>query len=584
VADPSASVVKIRDLRVVLHRDGQAATVLRGIDLDIAPGEIVALVGESGSGKSTLGYAIQGLLPEDASPVVTGSINVAGIEVVGASEETLRDLRRSRLGAVFQDPSSSLDPTMRVGRQIRESIHDGTPPEVWLETVGLPEPSQAARSYPHQLSGGQRQRAMIAIAMADRPALVVADEPTTALDVTVQAKILELFDSLRDGSGSAILFVTHDLAVAASVADRIAVMYAGRIVESGPVNEVVEHQRHPYTVALMTARLELRARKDRQLPVLTGEPPPATSEPLGCAFAPRCPLADEACAQDVALEARGDVHVACHHDDRVGPDLWERCSESWPNPVPRRGEEVLRIDDVIVRFRRRRRKDRDVLALDHVSLALTHGESTAVVGESGSGKSTLLRVAAGLIDPDEGSARHAGPGRPQMVYQDAASSLTPWLSVGEMIGERLRRTDLTRTERRERVIEALGTVGLSPDFASARPADLSGGQRQRVAIARAIVVPPSLLLCDEPTSALDVSLAAGIINLLGRLRRRFEMATLFVTHDLAAARYIAERIVVLRRGEIVEEGPAEAIIEAPQHDYTRQLLASMPVRALEDTG
>jgi peptide/nickel transport system ATP-binding protein len=569
---------------VTLHRDGVAGHVLRGVTLDIAPGEIVALVGESGSGKSTLGLAIQGLLASDADPIVTGSILVGGVEVVGASAKTLRSLRRSKIGAVFQDPSASLDPTMRVGRQLRESIHDGTAPHVWLETVGLPDPAGSARSYPHQLSGGQRQRAMIAMAMADRPTVVLADEPTTALDVTVQAQILKLFGRLRSEFGTAILFVTHDLAVAASIADRVVVLYAGQIAETGPIDEVLDRPGHPYTLALLTARLELGAAKEHQLPVLAGEPPSPTAVGAGCPFAPRCPLADAACLRDPPLLPHDGTLVACHHVDRVGPDLWDRTADEWPNDAERRDDLVFDAANIVVRFRGRRAKDRQVLALDDVSLEVADGEAVAVVGESGSGKSTLLRVAAGLIAPDAGTVHYRGEGRPQMVYQDAAASLTPWLTVGELVEERLRRTPMKRADRRQAVVDALGTVGLSPAIARSKPADLSGGQRQRVAIARAIVVPPGLLLCDEPTSSLDVSLAAAILNLLGVLRRRFDMATLFVTHDLAAARYVADRIVVLNQGVIVEEGPAERIVTSPKHPYTRELLASMPRRGLRETG
>jgi len=585
VSSPSDAVVEITGLHVTLHRDGVGGHVLRGIDLDLARGEIVALVGESGSGKSTLGLAIQGLLADEADPVIRGSLLVDGTEVVGASGTTLRSLRRGKLGAVFQDPSTSLDPTMRVGRQLDESIHDGTPPETWLATVGIPDPTRSVRSFPHQLSGGQRQRAMIAMAMADRPAVVVADEPTTALDVTVQAQILELFRHLRSEFGTAILFVTHDLAVAASIADRVVVMYAGRIVESGPTVEVIQHPRHPYTVALLTARLEIRASKAHQLPVLAGEPPSPSQLPSGCAFAPRCPLADDRCrVDDPDLSDLGRSLVACHHADQVDEGLWERRAEDWPAPSASTADQVLSVDDVVVFYRGRRGKDRQVIALDHVSLDMSDGEAVAVVGESGSGKSTLLRVAAGLVRTDTGAVTYAGEGHPQMVYQDAAASLTPWLSVEELVGERLRRAGTSAADRSAAVMEALGNVGLTPALARVKPSELSGGQRQRVAIARAIVQPPRLLLCDEPTSALDVSLGAGILNLLGVLRRTFDMATLFVTHDLAAARYVADRIVVLKEGVIVEQGPADRIVDAPQHPYTVELLASMPGRSLDEAG
>ncbi|MFM7717949.1 MAG: dipeptide ABC transporter ATP-binding protein [Actinomycetota bacterium] len=572
---------RIRGLHVWLEREGNRNHVLRGVDLDVRAGEIVALVGESGSGKTTLGYAVQGLLDASSVPTVEGSIVVDGVEVVGADDASLRDLRRRAIGAVFQDPSLSLDPTMRVGRQLREAIADGTSTERWLERVGLPDPARCARAYPHELSGGQRQRAMIAMAAADDPVLIVADEPTTALDVTVQAQILALFGELRRSSDTAMVFVTHDLAVAGAIADRIAVMYAGRIVEDGAAATILAAPRHPYTLALLAARLGATAAREAQLPVLRGEPPASGTGLVGCAFAPRCPLADDRCrAEDPQPIATGAVSVACHRTAEVVPDLWRRVAEPWPEPSAPAAEPALVLRDIRLRYPGRRRGE-EVLALDGVSLEVPAGGSVAIVGESGSGKSTLLRVAAGLVRPDAGEVRVAGEGRPQMVYQNAAASLTPWLGVEELVGERLRRTGRSRAERRALVLEALDTVGLPERLLGARPGQLSGGQRQRVAIARAIVVPPALLLCDEPTSALDVSLAAGILNLLGSLRRRFGMAMVFVTHDLAAARFVAERIVVLNRGVVVEEGAADRVIDAPEHPYTRQLLASMPERLRE---
>ena len=576
--------VRIRGLHVWLEREGSRNHVLRGIDLDVRAGEIVALVGESGSGKTTLGYAVQGLLDASSAPTVEGSVVVDGVEVVGADDATLRGLRRRSLGAVFQDPSLSLDPTMRIGRQLREAITDGTTPERWLERVGLPDPARCARAFPHELSGGQRQRAMIAMAAADDPAVIVADEPTTALDVTVQAQILRLFAELRGASRTAMLFVTHDLAVAGAIADRIVVLYAGRVAEEGDVRAVLEAPRHPYTLALLAARLGVDAGKAEQLPVLRGEPPASGTGLVGCAFAPRCPLAGDRCrSEDPPLVGEAGVTVACHRVADVAPDLWRRASEPWPGAADVGRESALHLRDVRLRYPGARRGEH-VLALDGVSLEVPAGGSVAVVGESGSGKSTLLRVAAGLVRPDAGEVRVPDGGRPQMVYQNAAASLTPWLTVEELVGERLRRSGMGKQERRARVREALETVGLPDRLLGARPGSLSGGQRQRVAIARAVVVPPALLLCDEPTSALDVSLAAAILNLLGSLRRRFGMAMVFVTHDLAAARFVADRIVVLHRGIVVEEGPADRVIAAPEHRYTRDLLASMPDRLREATA
>ncbi|MFN8456632.1 MAG: ABC transporter ATP-binding protein [Anaerolineae bacterium] len=307
----SHPVLSIRDLHVTLHRDGQPIPALSGVDLDIAPGEIVALVGESGSGKSTLGLAIQGLLPAESQPRVTGSIRLNGLEVVGAPPQKLRHIRREVLGAIFQDPMTSLNPSMRVGPQVQESVSDGTPPLRWLERVGLPQPEQRWRNYPHQLSGGQRQRVMMALAMASQPGLIIADEPTTALDVTVQAQVLRLMRQLCRESNTAFLFVTHDLAVAATLADRMAVLYAGQVVEIGPIAEIMGNPAHPYTAALLEARFTLHVDKNRQLPTLAGEPPTPGRRPAGCAFAPRCLLVLLECRQTVPSLTAVAQHPGC---------------------------------------------------------------------------------------------------------------------------------------------------------------------------------------------------------------------------------------------------------------------------------
>lgn len=421
---------------------------------------------------------------------------------------------------------------------------------------------------------------MIAMAMAARPALVIADEPTTALDVTVQATVLSLFRDLRHESGTAFLFVTHDLAVAAEIADRIVVLYAGRVVEDGPVGQVVSAPSHPYSLALLEARFGLTVDKSHQLPTLAGEPPSPDRPDHGCSFAPRCVLAQDACTDAVPVlrpSPRHDGAVACRRAEDVDDDLWQRRARPWPPPAAAGGgDDVVVARDLQVSYRGNGRRAAEIRALRGVDLVVGDGESVALVGESGSGKSTLLRVVAGLVPLSGGSVQVSSTERPQMVYQDASASLTPWMTVGELVGERLRGRDLTRVQRDQAVADALGRVGLPAGLAGLRPRQLSGGQRQRVAVARAVVVPPRLLLCDEPVSAMDVSLAAGVLNLLESLRRELGMAMLFVTHDLAAARFAADRIVVMRSGEVVEEGPADRVVREPAEEYTRLLLASMP--------
>jgi len=571
----SGLVADVRGLEVTFDRREQPVRALRGVDLAIAPGEIVGLVGESGSGKTVLGLSLLGLLSRAA--VVHGEARVDGVDMVAAAPAAVRRVRREALGAVFQDPMSSLNPTTRVGPQVLEVAGSQAEAMRLLEAVGVPEAPRRMRQYPHELSGGLRQRVMLAIALAGDPKLVIADEPTTALDVTVQAQVLALFRDVREAFDCAIFLVTHDLAVAASVADRICVLYAGRVVELGTARETLGSPAHPYTAALLSARIALDADRGAQLPTLPGEPPDPRRDPPGCAFAPRCPKAAALCVQDRPALARTPRHQgvsACHFNgDR---DLDHVLAKPpWGPTGPARGG--ARVRDVRVAFSvrgtLRRRAGADVLR--GVSITVAAGESVALVGESGSGKTTLLRVLAGLQPPTAGAVEV--PGRVQMVFQDAGASLTPWLRVGELLEDRVRH--LPRGERSARVRDVLGRLGLPDEAADVTPRELSGGQRQRVALARAVIQPPELLLCDEPISALDTSLAATVLNLLGRLRRELGFAMVFVTHDLAAARLVADRILVMTDGALVEDGPAERVIGAPGHEYTRALLRAVPVGA-----
>jgi peptide/nickel transport system ATP-binding protein len=496
-----------------------------------------------------------------------------------------RELRRRRLGAVFQDPTTSLNPTITVGRQLTEVA--GTPERAaeLLDWVGVPEAKMRLKSYPHELSGGQRQRVMIAMAIAGDPALVVADEPTTALDVTVQAQILQLIRRLRDELGCAFVVVTHDLGVAAQIADRIAVCYAGRIAEIGPATDVLTRPTHPYTAALLRSRITLRSERLRALTTLPGEPPDPREPPPGCPFAPRCEYRVDRCTSvlpDVAeVRARPQLSACIRADELVEelatPKRRDELVGVLPEAIDRDAPPALRVRDLHKEFKvRGQPRGTRLRALRGIDLDVSPRECVALVGESGCGKSTLLRIAAGLIDADGGSVDVAGDERPQMVFQDAGASLTPWLTAGEQIMERLRSAGVRRSDSGARLREALERVGLPPDVADQHPHHLSGGQQQRVAIARAIVVPPPVLLCDEPTSSLDVSLAATVLNLIGRLRRELGMAVVFVTHDLAAARFIADRIAVMYLGRIVEIGPAEEVANDPAHPYTRALIAAVP--------
>jgi peptide/nickel transport system ATP-binding protein len=411
---------------------------------------------------------------------------------------------------------TSLNPTMRIGKQIGEVTHDDAESVRLLETVGVRDAQLRLRVYPHELSGGLRQRVMAAIAVGGRPGLIVADEPTTALDVTVQAQLLDLLRELRDEFGCSVLLITHDLGVADQIADRLAVLHHGELVEIGPASDVVRNPQHDYTRSLLASRLSLTMPRDERFSGDADDSEPAVSiRELRCTFIVR----------------RG-----------VG---WGRG------------------------------RSREINAVDGVDLDIAAGEALAIVGESGSGKSTLLRIVAGLEKPTSGSVTLAGTG-PQMVFQDAGSSLTPWMSVGETLGERLRPLKLSRGEVRQRVIAALAAVDLPPEVAKARPGELSGGQRQRVVLARATMIPPAVLLCDEPTSALDASLAKSVLALIRDLRARIGMTVLFVTHDLAVARLMGDRIAVMQAGRVVELGPAEQVIAEPREPYTRTLLAAVP--------
>ncbi|MCV7357371.1 dipeptide ABC transporter ATP-binding protein [Mycolicibacterium fluoranthenivorans] len=575
-ADPVAA---IGDLHVTFRRNGTDVHALRGVSLAVAPGEILGLVGESGSGKSVLGFGLLGLLPRQAR--IDGTISVAGSDMVHGDAKMLRKVRRLDLGAVFQDPMTSLNPTMRIGKQVAEAAGSEEEALRLLTAVGIPEPARRIRSYPHELSGGLRQRVMIAIAIAGDPELIIADEPTTALDVTVQAQVLTLLQGLRDEIGCSIVFITHDLGVAAQISDRIAVLYAGRIAEIGPTAEVLQAPAHPYTRGLLRSRLTLQTARGRRLAALPGSVPSPLVPLPGCAFAPRCELTTDDCTKtppDPISVAPGRVSACLLPPER------QAVSEAAPDGGPFAEQAVsppdadppaaIELADVLKTFAVARRGK--LQALRGVTLRVGHGESVALVGESGSGKSTLLRVIAGLEKATSGTVKLAGEQRPQMVFQDAGASLTPWLSVGELIAERLRGTKMSRAQRREAVIEVLERVGLPAEVAKSRAGQLSGGQRQRVSLARATVVPPPVLLCDEPTSALDVSLAASVLNLIGDLRRKLDMSVVFVTHDLSVARVVADRIAVMYLGRIVEIGPAEQVIGDPAHPYTRALVDSIP--------
>jgi peptide/nickel transport system ATP-binding protein len=612
VGESTEAVAAIRDLSVGFRVPAGRVEAVRSLSLDIAPGEVLALVGESGSGKSVLSMSILGLVNRMRGSEVSGSVVVAGVDMLDNSDRTRRAVRRHALGAVFQDPLTSLNPTMTIGRQLTERGIDRAHAVQNLYDAGVPEPERRLDHYPHELSGGLRQRVMIAMALGTArpeaeearpepdapgsvvitdargvPKLIVADEPTTALDVSVQAQVVLLFDRLRREHGCAVLFVTHDLGVAASIADRIGVMYAGRMAEIGPAADLLARPSHPYTRALLNARISVDSARGEVTKAIPGAPPNPLELPPGCPYAPRCPNVRDDCRRElVALRARppqdGPGEVACLHPH-------ERASRAQADAAlvaePRRAvndaddQLALQLKGVSKTFHLRTgsfgRRREDLHAVSDVSLELRRGSVLALVGESGSGKTTTLRIACGLLDPDAGELTTWG-GRPQLVFQDAGSSLTPWMTVSAMLQEQLRLKGVARGERRVKALELLERVGLDARAADAKPRMLSGGQRQRAAIARALASEPSVLICDEPVSALDASLAIRVLELLEELRRDLGVALLIVTHDLGVARHVADDVAIMYRGEVVEQGPAADVFAHPAHPYTEGLLAAIP--------
>ncbi|MFC5180935.1 dipeptide ABC transporter ATP-binding protein [Actinomadura harenae] len=606
------NVLEVQDLAVTYRPDVRA---VRGVSFSVGRGQVLGVVGESGSGKTAVALAVLGLLPDRTE--VTGSVRLRGRELLGLSDGEMSRIRGKDLAMVFQDPLSSLTPVHAVGDQIAEAIriHSGATRGAararaveLLDLVGIPDAARRARAHPHEFSGGMRQRVMIAMAVANDPLAIVADEPTTALDVTLQAQVLDVLRTAGEAAGAAILMITHDLGMVAGFADRVLVMYAGRAVESGQVEDIYRRPRMPYTIGLLRSLPRLDDAGGRPVPI-DGAPPQLNALPPGCPFAPRCPIAVGACWDDepeMLPVGRPGHAAAClntpatRDPDAVFPltptELLPPIGEDDAARARTSREAVLDVKD-LHRFHVEQRnsfgRGKGLLrAVDGVSFDIRAGETLGLVGESGCGKTTVLMEILAMARPRNGgrieilgedSAGLDGAGRKalrrnvQVVFQDPFSSLDPRMRVAAILAEPLRTHAFPSEHIPDRVQELLKLVGLEPSHANRHPYGLSGGQRQRVAIARALALEPSLVLLDEPVAALDVSVQAGVIDLLEELRARLGLAYLFVAHDLAVVRRVADRIAVMHRGRIVEIGDVEHVYEDPAHPYTCALLDAVPI-------
>ncbi len=633
----SGPVLEVEGLCTEFHLRHATARAVDTVSFSVRRGECLGLVGESGCGKTTIGLSVLKLLPQ-VGHITAGTVRLNGRDLVGLDERQMRRVRGNEIAMIFQDPMTSLNPTWTIGRQIAEPvrIHRGaTKKEALgravevLNLVGMPRPEERLTQYPHQLSGGLRQRVMIAMALACEPKLLIADEPTTALDVTIQAQILDLIDSLRQRLDMAVLLITHDMGVIASRTDRVMVMYAGKIVEGAGTRELFDTIRHPYSEALFESIPRLDQDRERRLYSIPGVPPDLSTELVGCRFSPRCQYATEVCTElepvlslgtgpsapsapgDLAAAAGSEHVFACHHP--VAATRTERLafhqangdralSSGTANAQPLHHVSAER--EVLLQVSRLekeytvtagavvQRKVGTVKAVSDVSFSLHRGETLGLVGESGCGKTTIGRLVVGLERPTGGAVHFEGEEVSalkgarlrrrrrdlQLMFQDPYSSLDPRMRVGSIVGEPLRIQHIgTRGEREQRVSEVLAEVGLSPKAANLYPHEFSGGQRQRIGLARALVLHPKLIVADEPVSALDVSIQAQILNLVRSLQERHHLTLIVISHDLAVLKYLADTIGVMYLGKLVEIGPAADVYAHAAHPYTQGLIDTIPV-------
>ena len=617
---PSATdgtpVLEISGLNVRFPSEDGVVHAVRGVNLTVNKGEVLGLVGESGSGKSVTSMSVMGLLDESAS--LEGSVKLHGTELLGRDDDWLSEVRGLRMAMVFQDPLSALTPVYSIGDQLVEALvtHNNMSKAdaearalELMHLVGIPNPEVRIRNFPHEFSGGMRQRVVIAMAIANNPDLIIADEPTTALDVTIQAQILDLLRTAKDETGAAVVLITHDLGVVAGLADRVAVMYAGRIVEHGDANDIFYRSRMPYTVGLLGSLPRPDMSSDEPLTPVEGNPPSLLHLPPGCPFAARCPIADDECLTtepDLLPTDKLDHYSACHKVRFLadGGDPYEERTRAIAEEVREVRQHIDRTDrNVVLAVNDLRktfpltkgavlkRRVGTVHAVDGVSFDIREGETLGLVGESGCGKTTTVMQILGLEAPEGGkivvldqdtsslqrSERKTVRRDLQVVFQDPMASLDPRMPIYDILAEPLKYNGFPAAGVENRVNELMRLVGLEPSHANRYPRNFSGGQRQRIGIARALALEPKLLVLDEPVSALDVSIQAGVLNLLDKLRAELGLAYLFVAHDLSVVRHIANRVAVMYLGRLVEVGDVEEVFDHPEHPYTQALLSAIPL-------
>jgi peptide/nickel transport system ATP-binding protein len=605
------TLLEVFGLRVAVGSRENPVELVRGVSFEVKAGEIFGLLGESGSGKSVTVQAVNGLLPQGMR-VVGGSVRFRGEELIGAKPKRLAELRGDRIGMVFQDSLTSLNPVMRIGPQVAEPLilhgkakgrQAQTIAAERLQSMGIPDVYEFMRRYPHEFSGGMRQRATIATALIDSPELLIADEPTTALDVTVQAQILDICLRLNRELGVAIILISHDIGVLSQVCTSIGVMYAGQLVQTGPTQSLLDNPTHPYTRALVESMPNVGAHGAVRLKAITGEPPSPAALPTGCKFHPRCRLAIARCREEEpSLLPVGATRSACWVAQSGDLPGWDRTIAAMGTGVRQlssrqsgsAGDPLLKVSGLRRYFAVQSQTVfgplRWLHAVDDVSLELAQGDTLGIVGESGCGKSTLARCLLRLTDVDAGRIEFMGQDitrlggaelrglrrHMQPVFQDPYSSLNPRWNVADIIAEPLVVHGFPSHEVESRVREALDLVGLGQNIAGRHAHQLSGGQRQRVGIARAIVLRPALIVADEPVSSLDLSIQAQIVNLLHDLQEQFRLTLVFISHDLRVVQQLCSRIAVMFLGQVIESGPTEEVCACPRHPYTRALLSSVP--------